>query len=103
MGNEGLVNWKTIEAMISSPDNNFRLRLAIDAECLWNTTPKGYQEDIDRKVFNSHVQHAIQRFLEKPENRAALMELILRMDNGGQLVQPGNQQKEIGDRNENSS
>ena len=97
MEEKELVNWKAIEAMLNNLDDKFQLRLSIDAECYWMNLPKDFNEDINRKIFNSHIQHAIVRFLEKKENRAALMELILRMDNAGELVKSDNQQKKLED------
>jgi hypothetical protein len=83
-----LINWNTIQEILSSPNEDYKFRVKIEYLDYWKKPPIDGKEHINRGIMTAHIQHAIDRFLEKPENVAALMELILRKDNSGELTTP---------------
>ena len=83
-----LINWKAIQEVLNSPNEEYKFRLHIEYLSQWKNDPVNVQERINRGIITAHIQHAIDRFLKKPENVAALMELMLRKDNAGELTVP---------------
>ena len=86
MGNE-ITRWKEINELMSNPSKDYSFRLHIEYISYWRTKPNNH-ESMKRNIMEAHIRHAIDRFLEKPENVAKLMEWMLRSDNKGELTTP---------------